>query len=324
MTRRDFLACTIFLLTPAAGGSQNLAELRRVGVIASTTTPGTHFPTILREALAEFGWIEGKNLSIDWPKAGPEAEPPPERAAALVRAKPDVIIASNPVSVLAAKSATSSIPIVMVNTADPVQLGVVDSLTRPGGHVTGTSTFSADISLKHLDLLRELLPQAKRVAVLWVERNPWHPLALAAVVEGAGTLGLDLRLKKVSASDDLEPAMAAIAAEQTDGALVLADPMTFSQRRWIAELALQHRIPVVYGLREHAEAGGLMSYWAEAATLYRRTAAYVDKILRGAKVAELPIEQATHFELVINLKTARALGLAMPPSLLLRANEVIE
>jgi putative tryptophan/tyrosine transport system substrate-binding protein len=324
MTRRDFLACISFMMRPAGGGSQDLAGLRRVGVLASTTTPGTLFLTVFREALAELGWIEGKNVSIDWPKAGPEAEPAPERAAALVRAKPDVIVAANPASVLAAKGATTSIPIVMVNTADPVQLGVVDSLTRPGGNVTGTSTFSADISLKQLDLLRELLPQAKRVAVLWVEGNPWHPLALAALDKGARTLGLDLRLVKVSVSGDLEPAMAAMAAEQTDGALVLADPVTFSHRRWIAELALQYRTPAVYGLREHADVGGLMSYWAEAATLYRRTAAYVDKILRGAKVSDLPIEQATHFELIINLKTAGALGLAIPPSLLIRANEVIE
>jgi putative ABC transport system substrate-binding protein len=321
MRRREFLAVSL-MITGRAVGAQQMSEMRRVGVLASERA-GV-FPEIFRQALAELGWIEGRNLSIDWPASHVEAELLAERAAGLVRAKCDVIVAGTPAAVRAAQRVTRTIPIVMVNTADPIELGVVESLARPNGNVTGTSTFSAEISAKQFDLLIEIIPHATRLAALWVADNPWHPLALAAIENGARSRGLRLMLVKVSASSDLDNAIASIAAENAQGAIVLADPMTFRNRRHIAELALRHRLPAVYGLRDYADAGGLMSYWAELSTLYRRTAGYVDKILRGAKPSDLPIEQATRFELVINAKTANELGLTIPPLLLNRADEIIE
>jgi putative ABC transport system substrate-binding protein len=308
---------------PAA--AQRTPEMRRIGVLASyALLPEYRFPTVFRQALAELGWVEGANMALDWREAKGDSDVAAETAAELARTNPDVIVATAPVFVIAAKRATGVIPIVMVNTADPVQLGIVESLVRPGGNITGTSTQSAEVSLKQLDLLIELLPGSKRVAVLTVAANPWHPIALAGLETGARRLGLELTPVRIRASDEIGSALDGIVANGAHALVVLADPVTFNHRRTLAELAARNRLPAVYALREYAEAGGLMSYWAEAATLYRRTAAYVDKILKGAKPSDLPIEQPTRFELIVNLKTAKALGLTIPPSLLARADEVIE
>jgi putative ABC transport system substrate-binding protein len=322
MRRRDFLTASL-TITACSVLAQTAPETRRVGVLSSSSNPGV-FGEVFRSTLAELGWFEGRNLAIDFPKSDAEAELFTERAAALAREKYDVIVATTPAAVRAARAATTSIPIVMVNTADPVELGVVESLARPRGNVTGTSSFSAEVSRKQLELLVEMIPNAARVGVLWVAGNPWHGLAIAAIETGARSRGIDLLLVQVSATNELERAIAKMAVEQVHGAVVLADPMTFRDRRRIAELAARHRIPAVYGLRDYADAGGLMSYWAEGTTLYRRTAVFVDKLLKGAKPSELPIEQATRFEFVINAKTAEGLGLKIPLPLLNRADEVIE
>jgi putative tryptophan/tyrosine transport system substrate-binding protein len=212
----------------------------------------------------------------------------------------------------------------MVNTPDPVQLGLVVSLGRPGGNVTGTTTLSADLSIKQLEILREAVPRAARVTLLWNRSNPWHPLALKGVEAAARSLAVQLQIVEVRGPEELDQAFAAMTRERTGAVLVLADPMTFFHRTRLAGLAAQRRLPAMYGVRGHVDAGGLMSYWAHQADLYRRVGSYVDRILKGAKAADLPIEQPEKFELVINLKTAKALGLTIPPSLLQRADQVIE
>jgi len=320
------LLATAGALAMAGGrvGAQQPA-MRRVGVLASTPPlPGYRFPAVFREALAELGWIVGTNLSLEWRDTQGDADAFDTRASELVREKPDVIVATTPGVVIAVKHATRSIPIVMVNTSDPVELSIVDSIGRPGGNVTGTSSVSADVSLKQLELLTEMVPSARRVAVLSAASSPWHPIAIAGLRTGAAKLGIELVVATVSASEELDAAVAALAADPVHALLVLADPLTFAHRGAVVALAARHRLPAVYGMREYVEAGGLMSYWADSVALYRRTAAYVDKILRGADPADLPIEQPTRFELIINLRTAAALGLTIPPALLARADEVIE
>jgi putative ABC transport system substrate-binding protein len=329
MRRRDFFGgaagVAIALGTAGRVGAQRASEMHRIGVLASSPPlPGYTFPTIFRQALAELGWVEGANIVLDWRGTGGKPEAFSERAAELVAGKPEVIVATTPAAVIAVHQATASIPIVMVNTSDPVELSIVESLSRPGGNVTGTSSVSADISLKQLDLLTEMLPGVKRVAVLATTSSPWHPIALSGLEAGARNLGLGLVVMKVSAGEELAGAVTRIAADAVEAVIVLADPITFVHRGELVALLARQRIPAVYSLREYAEAGGLMSYWADSAALYRRTAFYVDRILRGTQPAELPIEQPTRFELIINLRTARSLGLTVPPNMLARADEIIE
>jgi putative ABC transport system substrate-binding protein len=323
--RRDFLTAAAAIASSPANAQRTL-EMRRIGVLASyAPQPGYRFPPIFRQALADLGWVEGANMALDWYHPDGDSGTAIEKAAGeLIRSKPDIIVATTPAFVIAVKRSTSTIPIVMVNTADPVQLGIVESLARPGGNVTGTSTLSIEISLKQLYLLIELLPSAKRVAALAAAANPWHPIALAGLETGASKLGLDLAVIKVKAKEEIDEALAAIVAGGAQALIVLADPVTFNGRWRLAELAARNRLPAVYGLREYAEAGGLMSYWAEETTLFRRTAAYVDKILRGTKPLDLPIEQPTRYELIMNRKTANELGLTLPVSILARTDEVIE
>ena len=225
---------------------------------------------------------------------------------------------------MAAKKATQTIPVVMVHGPDPVQLGLVASLAHPGGNLTGLTTLSAEMSAKQLELLKEFVPVISRVAVMKNPTNPWHPLALEGVEATARSRRIQVRVVAVQRADEIEPAFAAMIKDRADAVLVLADPMTVFHRARIADLALKHRLPAMGSVREHAEAGGLASYWPNSADMNRRAASYVHKILSGAKPADLPIEQPTNFELVINLKTAKALGLTIPPSLLQRADQVIE
>jgi putative tryptophan/tyrosine transport system substrate-binding protein len=212
----------------------------------------------------------------------------------------------------------------MVNTPDPVQLGLVVSLGRPGGNVTGTTTLSAELSSKQLEILKGAVPRAVRISVLWNPSNPWHPLALKEVEAAARSLAVRLQILEVRGPEELDNAFAAMTRERAGAVLVLADPMTFFHRTRIADLAVKRHLPAMYGVRESIDAGGLVSYWANQADLYRRAGSYVDRILKGAKPGDLPIEQPTRFELVINLKTAKALGLTIPQSVLGRADELIQ
>ena len=265
---------------------------------------------------------QGLNLVIESRDAEGKTEPFGELAAELVRLKIDVIVASNPAATFAAKSATTSIPIVMVNTPDPVQLGLVVSLGRPGGNITGTTTLSAEMSIKQLELLKEVVPRAVRIAVLWNPSNPWHPLALKGVEAAAPSLAVQLQIMAARGPEELDNAFAAMTRKRAEAVLVLADPLFFFYRSRIADLAAKRRLPTM--VWANVDAGFLMSYWAHQADLYRRVGSYVDRILKGAKPGDLPIEQPTRFELVINLKTAKTLGLTIPQSLLRRADQVME
>jgi putative tryptophan/tyrosine transport system substrate-binding protein len=264
------------------------------------------------------------NLAVEWADSEGKPERFGELSAELVRRKVDVIVAGTPAAVFSAKRATASIPIVMVNTPDPVQLGLAVSLGRPGGNVTGPTTLSVDLTIKQLELLKEVVPGTARIAVLWNTNNPWHPRAVKAAETVARSLAVHLQVVEVPDQQHLDNAFAAMARERAGAVLVLSDPMTFFHRTRLAELTFKHRLPSMYGVREYVDAGGLMSYWAHQADLYRRVASYVDRILKGAKPGDLPIEQPTRFELTINLKTAKRLALTIPQSLVGRADLLIE
>jgi len=321
MDRRTFLAGTgaVLLAAPLAASAQQAAKVFRVGAL------GVGAPELLRQSLREVRYVEGQNLAVEWR----DAEGKPERfgdlAAELVRLKVDVIVAGNPAATFAAKKATASIPIVMVNTPDPVQLGLVVSLGRPGGNITGTTTLSADLSSKQLEFLKEAVPQAGRIAVLWNRSNPWHSFALKGVETGARSLAVQLQILEVHGAGEFDGAFAAMTSKRAGAILILADPLFFFHRARLADLAAKRGLPAISGgSKGFVDAGGLMYYWANQADLYQRVASYVDRIHKGAKPRDLPIEQPTRFELVINLKTAKALGLTIPPSLLGRADEVIQ
>lgn len=319
MDRRDSVLA-ICLLGAAArvAQAQPAAKVFRVGLL------GVGSPELMWQSLREVGYVEGQNLFLEWRDPAGQVERFDAIAAELVRHKVDVIVASNPAATFAAKRATASIPIVMVNTPDPVQLGLVASLARPGANVTGTTTLSADLSLKQLDLLKEAVPRIQRIAVLFNPDNPWHPLALKALESACRSLALQLQPVGVRAPQGFDGAYAAMTAKQADALLVLADPLVFFHRSALVDLAARRHLPAMYGLRQFVDAGGLMSYWANQEDLYRRVASYVDRIAKGAKPGELPIEQPSRFELVVNLKIAKALGLTIPQSVLGRADEVIQ
>jgi putative ABC transport system substrate-binding protein len=319
MKRRTFVAgMAAVMAAPLAAEAQQTGKSYRIGVL------GVGESQLFRQALREAGYVEGQNLTIEWRDPEGKPERVGDLAAELVRLKVDLLVAPNPLATIAAKKATTSIPIVMLHTPDPVQLGLVASLARPGGNITGTTSLSADLSVKQLQLLKEAIPRAARISVLWNSANPWHAIALKAADSAGRSLVAELHSVEVRVPEELDAAFAAMAKERADAVLVLSDPMTFFHRRRVADLAAKRRLPTMHGVRGYVDAGGLMSYWAYQADLYRRLASYVDRILRGAKPGDLPIEQPTRFELVINLKTAKALGLRIPPSLLARADQVIE
>jgi putative ABC transport system substrate-binding protein len=278
----------------------------------------------LRQGLRDAGYVEGLNLVIEWRDSEGNTERLGDLAADLVRLKVDVIVAANPAATFAAKGATASIPIVMVNTPDPVQLGLVAGLGRPGGNVTGTTTLSADLSMKQLEFLKEAVPRAVRIALLLNPANPWHSLAAKGAETAARSLVVQLQIVAVRGPEDFDNAFATMTRDHAGAVLVLSDPMTFFHRTRLAELGVRRRLPTMHGVRGYVDAGGLMSYWAQQVELYRRVGSYVDRILKGAKPGDLPIEQPTRFELVINLRTAKTLGLTIPPSLLARADQVID
>jgi putative tryptophan/tyrosine transport system substrate-binding protein len=273
----------------------------------------------LRQGLRDLGYIEGRNVILEIRDTEGKPERANDLASQLVRLKVDVIVATNPAAVLGAKRATATIPIVMMHTPDPVQLGLVSSLARPGGNITGTTTLSVDLSIKQLELLKEALPRASRIALLSNPDNPWHPLVVKGLRGEHRLSGVQLQILEVRGPHDFDNAFQAMARERAQGVLLLADPMTFTHRSRLTNLAVKHRLPLMGGPRGYTEAGGLMSYWADEAELGQRAASYVDKILKGANPDSLPIEQPTKYDLVVNLKTARALNLTIPPSLLLRA-----
>ncbi len=322
MDRRTFLCGLTGAVTLSAQASAE-PPARRIGLLMTTTpVAASHIAAAFADGLRDLGYVEGKDVVFEYLWAEGKPERLAEMAAQLVRHKVDVIVASSQAPALAAKRATQTIPIVMVNVTDPVEVGLVASLARPGGNVTGLSQqLTPEIRAKQLQLLKEALPKVSRVAVLWsaattVGRGEY---------EAAGrALGLRIQFVEVHGADDLGRAFAALGGERIDALLVPGDTLLFTERQRVTALAREHQMPGIYSLREFTEAGGLMSYSARISEQFRRAARYVEKILRGANPATLPVESPTQYELVINLKTAKALGLTIPQSLMLRADQVVE
>jgi putative ABC transport system substrate-binding protein len=328
MDRRRFVLTSLtgLFAAPLAAEAQ---PTRRIGFLVhstATVSPDTPGPfSQFEPALRERGWIRGRNVVVEYRYSEGRSERLADLATELARLRPDIIVAHTNQAIAAAKSATTKIPIVMVIAVDPVGAGLIASLARPGGNVTGvTFDVGDEIWGKRLELLREAAPEVVRVAILWnpayaPNRNRWQ-----AVEEAARKLGVALVSVEAEAGGDLENRFALMAKERARGLFVLGDPMLFGLRSQIAVLALKHSLPSVSPYREGADAGGLIAYGVSLSGTSRQAAQYVDKILRGAKPSELPVEQPNTFEFVINLKTAKALRLTIPPSLLLRADQVIE
>jgi putative ABC transport system substrate-binding protein len=325
MKRREFIAGTAALLVSRSSWAQGAR--RRLGFLAVGDGSGQAFNQAERamfDRLQNHGWIDGKNLIIE----SRFSHPPdrlPASVADLIALNPDVLIAPGPQAAMALKSATATIPIVFVGVADPVQLGLVQSLSRPGGNITGLSTMVPDDFLaKRLEILRELVPGASKIALLVNPDNPMQRLYLAEEIPRmARKLGITLLTVEATTAEELDVAFASAAAQHADAIIDFGDPLTFVQAPRIIALAAKHRLPANYLFR-HYDNGGLSVYGTDTADLFRRAGDYVDKILKGIKPSDLPVERPTKFELVINLKTAKALDLTVPPSLLIRADELIE
>ena len=312
------------LALPLAAGAQQAGKVRRIGFLGSDPAGASSLIEAFRQGLRDLGWVEGQNIIIEYRWTQGKVDRLPELIADLIRVKVDLIFAPNSTSVEPARRATSTIPIVFAAHADPVGLGHVSSLARPGGNITGLSQLLTELSAKELELLKETVPGVSRVAVLRNPTTPSHTPALKAVEDAARTLGLQLQVLEAGNPDEFKPAFTAMTRNRAGALLVLASPLYFVQRARLVELALKHRLPAMFGARENVEAGGLMSYAPDLRDLFRRSAIYVDKILKGTKPADLPVEQASKYELVINLKTAKALGLTLPQSVLIRADHDIQ
>jgi putative ABC transport system substrate-binding protein len=278
----------------------------------------------LERRLAELGYVEGRNLVIDFRTAESQLDRLPALAAELVGRRPDVIVASATLSALAVKRATSTIPIVLSAVVDPVVAGIVPSIARPGGNITGVSLLNVELSGKALQLMKETVPGVSRVAVVWNSSNRTHGDIMKSTEAAAATLGVTLERLDVRKPDDLPAALDAITRARANGLLVFPDPVSYAQRKPILDFAGSRRLPASYPFREMVDEGGLMCYGPNLSASYRGAAEYVDKILKGARPGDLPIARATKFDLVVNLKTAKALGLTIPQAILVRADDVVQ
>ena len=327
MDRRPFITGTIGLLAaPLCAEAQQAGKVYRIGFLGGTSrTANTVMTNAFSQGLRELGYVEGRNVAIEYRYAEGKYERFPDYVNELVRLKVDIIVAVPTAAALAAKNATGMIPIVTVAVFDPVESGLVASLARPGKNVTGLTLIAGpEIVGKYLELLKETVPKASRLAVLWNPANPAHPSLVTEAETSARALGLQLQLVGARGPGEVDNALAAMTRERVGALVVLPDSMFLAERTRLAELATKNRLPAMYGLRQHAEAGGLMVYSANVPHSARRAAFFVDRILKGAKPADLPVERPTKFDFVINLKTARALGLTIPPSVLARADELIQ
>jgi putative ABC transport system substrate-binding protein len=324
--RRRILLLTagVFLTAPTFGIAQQDTKVRRIGFLgarsrSTPSNPDVYYDAFL-QGLRELGYVEGKNLVIEWRFADGHYERLPGLAAELVRMKVELIATHSTPATEALQCATSTVPIVMAALNDPVGSGFAASLARPGGNITGFSNIGVDVSPKHVELLIIMIPRLSRVACRLYAR----PTILRSVQAAALTVGVEVLPVEARSPEEIEHGFAMMVQKRSEAVIIMADTFYISQRRQIAELALKHRMPSMFPFREQVAAGGLMSYGQNLADLYRRAATYVDKILKGVKPGELPIEQSTRLHLAINRKTAKALGLTIPPELLLRADEVIE
>jgi putative ABC transport system substrate-binding protein len=318
MRRREFITLLggAAALWPTAARAQQ--RVPRIGVLL---VGGPEFMGPYREALRDIGYVEGKNLQIEVRSAQGQRDRLPELAAELVRDKVDIIVASLTPAVTAAKNATRDIPIVMAPAGDPVATGLIANLARPGGNITGLSGTAAELGSKQLELIREIVPTARRVAVLANAGDPFTKPLVEQVLQGAKMMSLDIQPLIVNGSDELAGAFAAMARERADAVIIMA---TLSAHQTVVDLVMKYRLPTLSTEKSVTQAGALMSYSASVAERGREIAGYVDKLLKGAKPTELPVQQPSKFELVINLRTAKALGLIIPSTMLARADEVIE
>ncbi len=315
------LTVSLMLAPLAAPAQQPPGKAARIGFLGDVPS---FLDEAFRQGLHELGYVEGQNIAIEHRAAEWKYERLPGLAAELVRLNVDVIVAASPPATEAAKQATRTIPIVFTVSGDPVAEGFVASLARPGGNLTGLATISPELVGKQLEMLKAVAPKVSRVAVLQNPDQPSHARSVRQAEDPARALGVQLQVLKARTPSEIEAAFASMSSQRAGSVLVMRDALFFAQRAQIVALAAKSRLPAVYGLREEAEAGGLMAYGASVPQMFRRAATYVDKILKGAKPADLPVEQPTKFELVINLKTAKALGLKIPQTILLRADQVIE
>jgi putative tryptophan/tyrosine transport system substrate-binding protein len=324
MTRREFIALVggaglLLAVKVRRARAQQAAKIPRIGIIDDT--PGWN---AFRSSLRELGYLEGENIAFDYAYADGVPERLAEAAAQLVRRPVDVIATYGTAASLAAKSATPTIPIVMISVGDPVRAGLVGSLAHSGGNVTGNTILGPDISAKRIQLVRELIPTVARVAFLWNPNNASHVAYRQELQAAAPALNVKLLLVEVGSSTEFDGAFGAMMKERPDAFTMTGDPLHQLHVGWIIDFMAKNRLPAVYQLSEDVRAGGLMSYGASQPDLFRRGALYVSKILQGTKPADLPVEQPVKFELVINLKTAKAMGMMVPEAFLVRVDEVIE
>jgi len=325
--RRAFIGAVAggLAVAPVAASSQPAKKPARLGYLTGgALDPEKSWIASFRQGLQELGWIEGGNVVIELRASTGRVDRLARLVEGLIRSKVDVLVTGGDAATLAAKSVSGSVPIVMVTVADPVGIGLIPSLARPGGNITGLADLHGDLVPKRLEILKELVPGASQVAVLLNPANPAHALQLKALRTAAPAVSVTVLPREVSEPAGLDRVFAALKRQRPAGLIVLGDRMFGANRKRIVDLSIENRLPTVYTHRWWVESGGLVSYGANFADLYRRVATYVDRILKGAKPSDLPVEQPTKFELVINLKAAKALGLTIPPALLARADEVIE
>jgi putative ABC transport system substrate-binding protein len=324
-TKLTIVAVALVLAVPLAAAAQPQAKVPRIGMLMPVSAD-IAAPNIdaFRQGLRDLGYVVGQNVAFEYRYAQGKDNLLPDLAAQLVRLKVDLIVTWGTPSALAAKQATTTIPIVMAAVGDPIGPGIVPSLARPVGNITGLTSIAVDTEAKRLQLLNEVVPKASRVGVLWNPANPFSALVLKQTQVAAQELRIKLLVVGVRVADEFEDAFAAMTGERPDALTVQGEVFLLNHKTRILDFVARSRLPAMYGFREFVDAGGLMFYGPRWPDLFRRAATYVDKILRGAKPGDLPVEQPPKFELVINLKTAKALGLTIPPSLLIRADQVIE
>ena len=322
ITRRTF--CSMLLALPFSAQAQQSKKIARIGFLSATSASSQSLRVeAFRQGLRELGYVEGKNIVIEWRFAEGKPDRLRELVAELVRLKVDVIVTGGPPPTRAAKQATSTIPIVMAFDDDPVGSGFAASLARPGGNITGLSTYFPEISGKQLELLREIVPKLSRAAVLGNASQPGHPQALREINLAADGFRVQVQYLQVRGTQDIDSAFRAASKERADGVLVLSTAVLFLERKQVADLAVKNRLPAIYGRPEYVENGGLMYYGPIYTDLFRRAATYVDKILKGTKPTDIPIEQPMKFDFIINLQAAKKIGLTIPPNVLVRADKVI-
>jgi len=327
MRRRDFTVLFVvgMAMWPAYVRAQQLRKIPRSGVLLPGAPAAWSRRTkAFLDGLSELGYVEGKTIAIEWKWGDDQFDTLSGLAADLVRSNVDVIVTGGTSATKALKTATQTIPIVMAIVGDPVAAGLVDSLARPGGNATGFSIVAPELGTKRLELLKEIVPNLSSIAVLSNAKNPQSKIEMKEMQTAAQAMGLQLHSAEISTEGGLEDAFIAMNKAPVQALILLTDPILFSQRKRTVDLATKYKLPAVYFYSGFVEAGGLMSYGPSDVDLFHRAAGYVDKILKGAKPSDLPVEQPTRFELIFNLKTAKSLGLTVPPKLLLTADEVIE